>query len=274
MQNAFGKITRPSVYMHIVKDTSSEVSDQLLYGTGLTVLKNENGICRCETDYGYSGYLSKKYIDFSDDFPCLDRYKYVIAAPFADLLKTPECKYRPMLTLHKGSVVESDKKISRCSSDFFPVMHMGKICYVPKCALRQCINVIDAISVNTHALRKRICDDALMYLGAPYRWGGKSPSGIDCSGLCFMAYFLNGIPLWRDAHAHTKYVREIDPKWAAQGDLIYFKNHMGLYIGDGEYVHASMSTGCVTVNSLYKNSIIYRRDLGDNFLFFARSVYL
>ncbi|MGI6197151.1 MAG: C40 family peptidase [Eubacteriales bacterium] len=124
------------------------------------------------------------------------------------------------------------------------------------------------------ALRKQICDDALSYLGTPYRWGGRTPSGIDCSGLCFTVYALNGLPLWRDAYADKRYVHEIDKTRLQPGDLIYFKSHMALYIGDDEYVHASASTGYVTVGSLNPASVLWRQDLAQSFLCFAESNFL
>ena len=49
------------------------------------------------------------------------------------------------------------------------------------------------------ALRRAVTETAKLYLGTHYRWGGKTPMGIDCSGLVSMAYWLNGVTIWRDA---------------------------------------------------------------------------
>ena len=60
------------------------------------------------------------------------------------------------------------------------------------------------------AFRESIVQTAYSYLGTQYRWGGKTASGIDCSGLAFMSYFRNGILIWRDAAIKEGYpVHEI-----------------------------------------------------------------
>ena len=52
---------------------------------------------------------------------------------------------------------------------------------------------------NEALFREQVIQSAFRYLGTPYRWGGKTPAGIDCSGLCSMAYMLNGAYIYRDA---------------------------------------------------------------------------
>ena len=189
------------------------------------------------------------------------------------MLTQPTYINRPVMSLSKGSIVYSRHLLSK-SGKFLPAIHRKHRCYLSAAALKPMIPTGTVPAEPSSAFRKKLCDDALSYLGTPYRWGGKSSSGIDCSGLCFMTYFLNGLPLWRDSYADKRYVHEISAEKAKQGDLIYFKGHIALYIGDGEYVHSSATTGFVTVNSLNKNSIIYRQDLKDSFICFARSNFL
>ena len=268
METNLYKITFPSVFMHTLPDISAEVSDELIYGTVLHKISESDDFIRCETDYGYSGYIHSGYL--SDVCTTQDTHLYIVNTIFADLLTSDTYKYRPVITLPKGSIVES-RKDSIPDGRFFEVLHRGHRCYIPAKSVSPYKKLADVNPQDVTLLRKKICDDALMYLGSPYRWGGKSPSGIDCSGLCFMSYFLNGIPLWRDSFADKRFVHEIPESKAKQADLIYFKGHMAIYIGDGEYVHSSASAGCVTVNSLNKGSIIYRADLADKFICFARS---
>lgn len=268
MDNKEYIINYPSVYMHTAPDITSEVSDELLYGTTLKKIAMYGDYFRCETSYGYGGYVHEKYL-CEENQP--DGAKpYIVTSPFCDLLTEGAYKYRPVTTLPRGSILYSRHCLSRADR-FFSVIYKKHKCYVPASGIRLYEKNDGAIIDKNSDIRRKICDSALFYLGTPYRWGGKSPSGIDCSGLCFMAYYLNGIPLWRDSYADTRYVHEINSERALQGDLIYFKGHMALYIGDGEYVHSSASAGCVTVNSLRKNSIIYREDLAEKLICFARS---
>lgn len=261
-------ISFPSVYMHTSPSVTSKVSDELLYGTRLEITKQYKDFARCTTEYGYSGYVQKRLLSPINDMP--KAIPYIVKSTFADLFSESTCKYRPVTTLPKGSIIYSE---GRTGSDgrLLEVFHRGNRCYIPQKSVCP-YEKTDTISLSEiPVMRKKICDDALMYLGSPYRWGGKNPQGIDCSGLCFMSYFLNGITIWRDAYADSRFVHEIPPSKALQGDIIYFRGHAAIYIGDGEYVHSSASAGCVTVNSLHKGSIIYRGDLADKFICFARS---
>lgn len=268
MEKAQYRIARPSVYMHTSPEVTGEVGDELLYGTELKKVGESGEYLRCETSYGYCGYVRKKHLSeckIPDDMK-----PYVVTASHCDVLTEAVYKYRPVLTLPRGSIIYSRHILSR-SNGFFSISHKGHKCYVPSFAVKAYRKpTLQPVENITH-FRKSICDDALFYLGTPYRWGGKSTDGIDCSGLCFMTYFLNGLPLWRDSYADNRYVHEISAQKALPGDLIYFKGHMALYIGDGEYVHSSATAGCVTVNSLSRGSIIYRHDLAAKLICFARS---
>jgi len=93
---------------------------------------------------------------------------------------------------------------------------------------------------------ERITSYALMYLNCPYLWGGRTPFGIDCSGLTQMAYRLGGIILKRDASQQAlqgetlSFITEARP-----GDLAFFDDdngdiiHTGIILKDSKIIHAS-----------------------------------
>jgi cell wall-associated NlpC family hydrolase len=99
-------------------------------------------------------------------------------------------------------------------------------------------------------------DIALDQLGVPYRYGGAGPGGFDCSGLVQYAYSRAGKRLPRTtgqlwSHSSTVPQNELRP-----GDLLFFSiagkmQHVGLYVGDGRFVHAPSSGGRVALASLY-----------------------
>ncbi len=96
------------------------------------------------------------------------------------------------------------------------------------------------------AVAAAVCRRALACLGVPYRWGGTSPWGFDCSGLVHWAYGLEGVALPRDAdrQAAAGAVRPPDPARARPGDLVFFGppgggiTHVAIALGGGDVVHA------------------------------------
>lgn len=93
-------------------------------------------------------------------------------------------------------------------------------------------------------------------LGVPYVWGGESMSGFDCSGLVQYVYAQNGISINRTCTTQYKQGTYVDKNSLQPGDLVFFENtyatgisHVGIYIGDGEFIHASSTKG-VTIAQL------------------------
>jgi probable lipoprotein NlpC len=87
------------------------------------------------------------------------------------------------------------------------------------------------------------------WIGTPHRLGGMSRRGVDCSGLAVALYLdLLGVPLPRTTKAQMRVGRPVaKDQWMA-GDLVFFKpafkyRHVGIYLGRGEFVHASASSG-------------------------------
>ena len=98
------------------------------------------------------------------------------------------------------------------------------------------------------SVRENVLQTAVNLLGTPYRYGGSTPSGFDCSG--FVSYVLNqhGISIPRSSAAIYGAVEKISFNELEQGDLVFFRgyrpgpSHVGIYTGDGEFIHAP-STG-------------------------------
>ena len=107
--------------------------------------------------------------------------------------------------------------------------------------------------------KSKIIEDAFMYIGAPYLWGGRSPFGIDCSGFTQIVYKMNNVSLPRDASQQVEigenysFVEEAEP-----GDLAFFDNeegnitHVGILLQDGKIIHAS---GKVRIDKLDHHGI-------------------
>ena len=101
-------------------------------------------------------------------------------------------------------------------------------------------------------------------VGAPYRWGGSSPQGFDCSGLVYYSYQDAGISVPRTVTEQRKASAPIRLNDARPGDLLFFRirwkvSHVGIYTGDGQFVHAPSTGKRVVVASL--NNEYYRKHL-------------
>jgi cell wall-associated NlpC family hydrolase len=93
---------------------------------------------------------------------------------------------------------------------------------------------------------------ALRYLGVPYVWGGASPSGFDCSGLVMYVYAQLGISLPHYTVAQWDATLPISASQMEPGDLVFFDGlgHVGIYIGNGQFVHAPHTGTVVQISSL------------------------
>lgn len=109
---------------------------------------------------------------------------------------------------------------------------------------------------------------ALQYLGVPYVWGGSSPSGFDCSGLTQYSYRAIGISIPRTSQSQYnagQHIARDRLDLLKPGDLVFFGtdgdddqvHHVGMYVGDGNYVHAPYTGAVVRVDSL--NDRIFSR---------------
>jgi cell wall-associated NlpC family hydrolase len=93
---------------------------------------------------------------------------------------------------------------------------------------------------------------ALQYLGVPYVWGGASPGGFDCSGLVMYVYAQLGISLPHYTVAQWNATEPISPSQMQPGDLVFFDGlgHVGIYIGNGQFVDAPHTGAVVRIDSL------------------------
>ena len=117
----------------------------------------------------------------------------------------------------------------------------------------------DSSSVPSSGSGSSAVSIAYQYLGVPYVYGGASPSGFDCSGFTMYVYSQLGISLPHGATPQLNYGASVSRSDLQPGDLVFFSDygyaasHVGIYVGDGQFIHASSSSSngyCVCVSSL------------------------
>ena len=106
------------------------------------------------------------------------------------------------------------------------------------------------------AARTGVIRTAFAYRGVPYRFGGTSRRGIDCSAFTGLVYRSHGVKLPRTAREQSTRGEKIAFEEMRAGDLVFFHttragiSHVGIYIGSGKFVHASSAGGGVRVDSI------------------------
>ncbi len=110
-----------------------------------------------------------------------------------------------------------------------------------------------------------VAEIARQMIGTPYRYGGRTPDGFDCSGLVYFSYHQAGISVPRSSKEQLKATTPIDLEEAQPGDLLFFRNwlkvsHVAIYLGDGRFVHAPSTGKQVSVasmdNSYYREHFV------------------
>ncbi|WP_270838862.1 C40 family peptidase [Peptacetobacter hiranonis] len=102
-------------------------------------------------------------------------------------------------------------------------------------------------------------------LGKPYKWGATGPSSFDCSGLTYYAY-KNGakVSIPRTSREQSKYGKKVSKSELKPGDLVFFGkgssvNHVGMYIGNDQYIHSPQTGDVVKISKLSARKMIVAR---------------
>jgi peptidoglycan DL-endopeptidase CwlO len=93
---------------------------------------------------------------------------------------------------------------------------------------------------------------AEQYLGVPYRWGGASPSGFDCSGLVMYVYAQVGVSLPHSSYSQYGMGSPVSRGDLQPGDLVFFDGlgHVGIYVGGNSFIHAPHTGDVVKISSI------------------------
>ena len=265
-------VNSPICPLMIQPRSNCELADEALYGMVVEVLEQTTpGYWKVRTHYRYEGYAPVACLAIGDEtaeeWAALPK-KVVLHKSFCDVMAAPKVQSWPFITLPLGAVVavteapEAGPETGEPTGWQAVTLVDGSEGYVRASWLDTYYD--SPIDLPEKALRQRLVDTAMLYARTQYRWGGKTPLGIDCSGLVSMSYLLNGIVIWRDASIKEGFpLREIPRSEMKPGDLLFFPGHVAMYIGDGRYIHSTGKAGSdgVCFNSLDPTDDLYREDL-------------
>lgn len=262
----YGVISLSVANLRSNPDHPAELSTQSILGTPIKILKKgKGGFYLVQTPDGYISWLdnggfhamTKDEINTwlkSDKIIYLEDYGFAFSQPDKKSLRVSDLAIGNLLKL-----VGEEK-------DFYKVNFPdGREAFVKR---DEC-KLYNEWYAKVNQTAENILKEAHRFMGVPYLWGGTSSKGMDCSGFTKTVFYLNGIILPRDAsqQVHTGELVDTKNGWEKlkPGDLLFYGSkatgerkeritHVSIYIGDGDFIHAS---GRVQINSFNPNKPYY-----------------
>lgn len=207
-----------------------------------------------KVDYkGTAGYVFAQYVDFSETLDADFGVQGSVKGSSVRLRLSPSLEGGIL-----GSVNTGDRfDIIGVSGEWVKVRSasLGE-CYINS-QFFDCTGATTAQSGNGASVAEQLVASAKEYLGTRYVWGGMSPAGFDCSGFVNYVYDLYDYDL--DRVAQDIYYNNgtyVSPDSLQVGDIVCFGwtgssiNHVGIYIGDGQFIHSGSSSTGVIITDL------------------------
>lgn len=238
--------------------------DQVLCGVTATILEQQKDWDRVQLCTGYSGWTRKSHLrQIAKRNTWNLAPKQMVVQATADVQSLPQVQASFLGMLVRGCIVGA---LGPATPDGWQHVCLpeGTAGWMPASTL---MPMPSFEGIPEAELRCRLTGAMRSYLGVQYRWGGKSPLGVDCSGLVQVVYRLCGINVWRDAEIRPGYaIHQIDRADMQPADLLYFPGHVAMYMGSNTYIHATAHIGDnkVTINSLDPVDKRYRPDLAEH----------
>ncbi len=240
-------------FMREEPDYAAENGDQALMGTVVEII-GERGYWRhIVSPEPYTAWVNEMGLvemtqdEVNDYIDCL---KYICVTDFTHIYAEPSLESERISDFVMGGLVRS-----LFNSKGKP-MKSGKFlaCMLPsgKCGwvLKTDVEDFDEWVATREQTADAIIGTAFNFLGVPYMWGGTSIKNVDCSGLTRSVFYMNGILLPRNASQQARVGIPVPIDALEPGDLIFFGtpahdgaqekiSHVGIYMGDDVYIHAS-----------------------------------
>ncbi|QDO94206.1 NlpC/P60 family protein [Formosa sediminum] len=214
----YGVCNLSIVPLRIEPSDASELVSQVLYGEHFKVLEQRKNWCRIRLAFdAYEGWIdTKQYVEI------------------------PEAIYNRLDSESPKIATDLVEFVNDANNQLYPI---------PLGATLNSLDVLhhthDGTTSEAVLPKSNLIHTAFMYLNAPYLWGGKTPFGIDCSGLTQMVYKLNGYKIFRDASEQATQGEALSfIEESEAGDLAFFDNnegkivHVGLIMNDNYIIHA------------------------------------
>jgi cell wall-associated NlpC family hydrolase len=260
--NQSGTVTCDVLNVREQPSLDAKILFQLTQGTKTKVLENSGEWYKISYD-DRTGWVFGEYLSVRDEAIGIG----TINASNVNIRANPDLSAEILTRLNNGDKVS----VFGRSGDWYKIglsdkkkgWVYSKYLHVKDASISR--GVVEDASVkaeNTDASEKvnKIIEYAKKLLGVKYVYGGSSPKGFDCSGFVQYVFKNFGTKLERTAAGQSKHGEEVSKKNLKRGDLVFFDTnggrnsieHVGIYIGDGKFIHASSgrSTRKVVISDL------------------------
>lgn len=225
---------------------------------------------------GKTGYIYKDYVSNStstSNSETTQTTKYVNTTAGLNVRTGPSTSYAKIATLSYGQSVN----VLSTSNGWSKINYSGSTGYVSSQYLQSTkpssSSSSNSGSTSVSSSASSVIAYAKTLLGKPYVWGAQGPNSFDCSGFTYYVFKNKaGIVLPRTSSAQSKYGTPVSWSNLRAGDLMFFDtngvnngqvSHVGLYIGNGQMIHASSSQRKIVITSVntsyYKNAFVNAR---------------
>lgn len=223
---------------------------------------------------GKTGYIYKDYVSNSTSTSeTTQTTKYVNTTAGLNVRTGPSTSYAKIVTLSYGQSVN----VLSTSNGWSKINYSGSTGYVSSQYLQSkkpsSSSSSNSGSTSVSSSASSVIAYAKTLLGKPYVWGAQGPNSFDCSGFTYYVFKNKaGIVLPRTSSAQSKYGTSVSWSNLKAGDLMFFDtnganngqvSHVGLYIGNGQMIHASSSQRKIVITSVntsyYKNAFVNAR---------------
>ena len=249
----------------------------LSYGQSVNVLSTSNGWSKINYN-GSTGYVSSQYLQStkpssSSSSETSQTVKYVNTTSGLNMRTGPATSYAKITTIAYGQSVN----VLSTSNGWSKINYSGSTGYVSSQYLQSkkpsSSSSSNSGSTSVSSSASSVIAYAKTLLGKPYVWGAQGPNSFDCSGFTYYVFKNKaGIVLPRTSSAQSKYGTSVSWSNLKAGDLMFFDtnganngqvSHVGLYIGNGQMIHASSSQRKIVITgvntSYYKNAFVNAR---------------
>ena len=245
------KVTADILNMRKSDSTESEIVGKIKKGSLLYTIGENRKWFKVKAG-NKEAWISKDYVDILEE-----SVPVKVTARALNVRKKPDIDGQLITKLPEGTKV----KIIEKSGDWYKIVHKNGSGYV----FGKYVSLLNSKKKSTKLPRKNIysvVDFAKTKLGSEYVWGANGPDKFDCSGYVkFVFENTIGVELPRTSFLQSKVDSKLDYEDLEIGDLVFFDtakqgrvNHVGIYIGDGKFIHASSarSKKKVTISNLSK----------------------